>query len=538
MGRRKQGEEEQRAREGAFVSAGVAAELRQADDETGVSLAADGGSAPDTLGARRSTLDAPDAPRLRFLGRVDALPAEERRLLCDRATSGDPAIRERTTAIIARVRAEGDAALRAMAREFDGAELTALEVPRAEWRAALEEIDAGLRRAMERSIANVRTVHAAFKPKATEVEPEPGIVVGRRLDPLRRVGVYAPGGRAAYPSSVIMGVVPAKVAGVEDVVLCSPPGPDGLPSAVVLAAAALAGVDRVFAIGGAGAVAALAYGTESVPRVDRIVGPGNTYVAEAKAQVSSVCAIDSPAGPSELLVIADHTVDPVTVAREMVAQAEHDPLAAVVCVAVGDETAEQVVAALADLVAAAERREIVEAALAGQGGVLVAQTYDEAAAFANDYAAEHLLLAIGEPEQKMVLARLRNTGTIFIGETSSVAFGDYMTGANHVLPTGGLARSYSGLSTLDFVRWTTYQRVTPQAASKLAYDVGRFADAEGLPGHAAAARAWMKDRDGGRTRLRERAFRKRVKDIREESSDERNAERPASSDQRDDEEQS
>ncbi|MGZ8379661.1 MAG: histidinol dehydrogenase [Gemmatirosa sp.] len=537
MGRRKQGDEEERARDGEYVSSGVAAELRQAAAEAGVPLSPDGGSAADTLDARRSTLDA--AIRLRFQGRVDALPAEERRLLCDRAASGDPAIRERTTAIIARVRAEGDAALRAMAREFDGAELTALEVPRAEWRAALEDIDAGLRRAMERTIANVRTVHAAFKPKATEVEPEPGIVVGRRPDPLRRVGVYAPGGRAAYPSSVIMGVVPAKVAGVEEVILCSPPGPDGLPSAVVLAAAALADVDRVFAIGGAGAVAALAYGTESVPRVDRIVGPGNAYVAEAKAQVSSVCAIDSPAGPSELLVIADHTADPVTVARELVAQAEHDPLAAVVCIAVGDETAEQVVAALADLVPAAERREIVEASLAGQGGVLVAQTYDEAAAFATDYAAEHLLLAIGEPEQKMVLARLRNTGTIFLGETSSVAYGDYMTGANHVLPTGGLARSYSGLSTLDFVRWTTYQRVTPQAANKLAYDVGRFADAEGLPGHAAAARAWMKDRDGGRTRLRERAFRKRVRDIREESSEERSAERDAErsafSDQRDDE---
>ncbi len=511
----KGGDTEGGAREGEFVSAGIADELRKAAAAEGVALSPDGGVTDDARHAARGA-----EPRLRFRGRVDALPDAERRLLCDRAGSGDPEIRVRTAAIVERVRREGDAALRAMAREFDGAELSALEVPRAEWRAALEEVDGGLRRAMERTIANVRTVHAAFKPKATEVEPEPGIVVGRRPDPLRRVGVYAPGGRAAYPSSVIMGVVPAKVAGVEEVVLCSPPGPDGLPAAVVLAAAALAGVDRVFALGGAGAVAAMAYGTESVPRVDRIVGPGNAYVAEAKAQVASVCAIDSPAGPSELLAIADHTADPVTVAREMVAQAEHDPLAAVVCVAVGDETAEQVEAALADLVPDAERRDIVGAALAGQGGVLVAQTYDEAAAFASDYAAEHLLLAIGEPEQKLVLARLRNTGTVFVGETSSVAYGDYMTGANHVLPTGGLARSYSGLSTLDFVRWTTYQRVTPQAANKLAYDVGRFAEAEGLPGHAAAARAWMKDRDGGRTRLRERAFRKRVRDIRDASADE------------------
>jgi histidinol dehydrogenase len=504
------------AREGAFVSAGVGADLRDAVAEDDVPLPTTGGERDtddEDADTRRAGRGAGSPVALRFVGRIGALTAAERTALCERATSNDATVRERTQAIIARVRADGDAALVAMAREFDGAELTALEVPRAEWRAALEEVDAGLVRAMERTIANVRTVHAAFKPKATEVEPEPGIVVGRRPDPLRRVGVYAPGGRAAYPSSVIMGVVPAKVAGVEEVVLCSPPGADGFPSPVVLAAAALSGVDRVFALGGAGAVAAMAYGTASVPRVDRIVGPGNAYVAEAKVQVSSTCAIDSPAGPSELLVVADHTADPVAVAREMVAQAEHDPMAAVLCVALGEETAEQVIEALGALVPAAGRRDIVERALAAQGGVLVAQTYDEAAAFATDWAAEHLQLAIGEPEQKMVLARLRNTGTVFLGETSSVAYGDYMTGANHVLPTGGLARSYSGLSTLDFIRWTTYQRVSPQAAAKLAYDVGRFADAEGLPGHAEAARAWMKVRDGGRTRLKERAFRKKLRAI-------------------------
>ena len=491
---------------GEFVSAAVADDLRAAAAEAGVPLAAGAGT---RAGAERLAL--------RFRGRVDRLTAEERRALCDRVgdDAGDDTVRGRTAAIVARVRREGDAALRAMALEFDGAELRQLEVPRAEWRAALEEVDAGLRRAMERAAENIRTVHEAFRPRAVEVEPEPGVVVGRRPDPLTRVGVYAPGGRAAYPSSLLMGVVPAKVAGVEEVVVCSPPGPDGLPSAVVLAAAAIAGADRVFALGGAGAVAAMAYGTESVPRVDRIVGPGNAYVAEAKVQVSRAVAIDSPAGPSELLVIADHTADPVAVARELVAQAEHDPMAAVVCVAVGDETAEQVEEALAELSAEAGRADVVRAALGAQGGVLVAQTYDEAAAFASDYAAEHLQLAIGAPEQKMVLARLRHTGTVFLGETSSVAYGDYMTGANHVLPTGGLARSYSGLSTLDFIRWTTYQRVTPQAAARMAYDVGRFADAEGLPGHAAAARAWEKTRDGGRTRLAERAFRKRARDIRD-----------------------
>ncbi|AHG88810.1 Histidinol dehydrogenase [Gemmatirosa kalamazoonensis] len=496
-----------------FVSAGVDADLHAADAESGVPLSSDG--------SPESRVPSPES-RLRFTGRVDSLGAEDRRRLTDRSTSSDDAVRARTAEIVQRVRRDGDAALVALARELDRATLPSIEVPREEWRAALEGMDAGLRRAMERTIRNISTVHAAFRPKATEVEPERGIVVGRRPDPLKRVGVYAPGGRAAYPSSVFMGVVPARVAGVEQIVLCSPPSEDGLPSSVVLAAAALAEVDRVFALGGAGAIAAMAYGTATVPRVDRIVGPGNAYVAEAKLQVAGVCAIDSPAGPSELLVLADHTADPALVAREMIAQAEHDPMTAVVCVAIGDETAEQVTAALTEQVPDAERRAIVERALAGQGGVLVAQTYDEAVAFANEYAPEHLLLTIGEPEISMVLARLRNAGTVFLGETSSVAYGDYMTGANHVLPTGGLARSYSGLSTLDFVRWTTYQRVSPRAADRLAYDVGRLADAEGLPGHAAAARAWLKPKHAHMKRHALNSAAKRIRNA--EPSVERGAE--------------
>jgi histidinol dehydrogenase len=224
--------------------------------------------------------------------------------------------------------------------------------------------------------------------------------------------------------------------------------------------------------------------------VDRIVGPGNAYVAEAKLQVSGAVAIDSPAGPSELLVIADFSADPAVVARELLAQAEHDPRAAVVAVVVGEEVADNVADAVRELLPAQERAAIIGESLGAQGALLVAQTYDEAIAFANAYAAEHLLLAVAEPQQSAVLERLRNAGTVFVGETSSVAYGDYMTGANHVLPTGGLARSYSGLSTLDFVRWTTYQRVTREAAGHLAEDVGVFADAEGLYAHAAAARQW------------------------------------------------
>lgn len=430
----------------------------------------------------------------RFAGSVSALSDGERAELFDRTTSSDDAVRARVAEIVGRVRRSGDEALIALAAELDGVRLEALEVPRAALRRALDGLPAGLRRAMERAAANVAAAHRAFLPTASEVETEPGVVVGRRPDPLGRVGVYAPGGRAAYPSSVLMGAIPARVAGVGEVVLCSPPGPSGLPSDVVMAAAAMAGVERVFALGGAGAIAAMAYGTASVPRVDRIVGPGNAYVAEAKLQVSGAVAIDSPAGPSELLVIADHTSWPPAVARELCAQAEHDPRAAAVAVCVGGRNAarlaEVVAASVAEEMREQPRSAVIAESLGARGAVLSAETYEEAVAFANAYAAEHLLLAVAPAESERVLAALRNAGTVFVGLTSSNAFGDYMTGANHVLPTGGLARSYSGLSTLDFVRWTTYQRVSPEAAARLAGDVGAFADAEGLPGHARAARAW------------------------------------------------
>ncbi len=441
-----------------------------------------------TSDLRRPTSDSPTL--LRFTGMVGSLSDADRAALMDRSTSSDDAVRRRTAEIVERVRREGDAALVAMARELDGVSLEALEVPRARWDAALDALDPALRGALERAVANVATAHRALLPQPVEVETEPGVLVGRRPDPLSRVGVYAPGGRAAYPSSVIMGVVPARVAGVGEVIVCSPPAADGAPLPVVLAAAALAGADRVFALGGAGAIAAMAFGTATVPRVDRVVGPGNAYVAEAKLQLAGAVATDAPAGPSELLVIADWAADPMAVAREMLAQAEHDPRAAAVLVAVGEETASEVAAALARLLPDEPRRDVIAEALAANGGVLVAQDYDEAVAFANDYAPEHLLLAVYDAEQRALLARARNAGSVLVGASSSVAFGDYMTGANHVLPTGGLARAHSGLSTHDFVRWTSYQVVTPDAAARLSGDVALLADSEGLSAHAAAARVW------------------------------------------------
>ncbi len=434
--------------------------------------------------------------RLRARGPYAALDAATRRAISDRATTLDPAIGTRTAAIIARVRTDGDAALFAMAQEFDGVTLPALEVPRTQWDAALETLTPEVRRALERAATNIATVHAAFRPVAVEVMSEPGVRVGRRPDPLQRVGVYAPGGRAAYPSSLLMGAIPARVAGVGEIIVCSPPGPDGLPSPVVLAAAALANVDRVFAIGGAGAIAAMALGTATVPRVDRVVGPGNAYVAEAKLQLVSSVTIDAPAGPSELLVLADESADASDIARELVAQAEHDPDAAVLAVLCGPTApllASAVEYALWAYVRATPRAEIVAAALAARGGIVTVPSLQDGVTVANDWAAEHLLLIVDDAERAATLAALRHAGTIFVGACSSVAFGDYMTGANHVLPTAGAARNYSGLSTLDFVRWTTWQEVSPEAAAAMADDVGIFADAEALPAHAAAARAWGAD---------------------------------------------
>ncbi len=432
------------------------------------------------------TTGSPEAPLTpRFVGALRDLPDASRRALIERAGSAsDEALEQRVRGILARVRAEGDRALRDLGRELDRVELATFEVPPPAIAAALDGLDPPLRRALERAARNIATVHRAFLPSPMEVETEPGVVVGRRPDPLAAVGVYAPGGRAAYPSSVLMGVVPARVAGVRDVLVVSPPGPTGRPSDVVLAAAAIAGASRVFALGGAQAIGALAFGTETVPRVDRIVGPGNAYVAEAKRQVAGTVGIDAPAGPSEILVLADAEASPACVVRELLAQAEHDPEASVVAIVCGEALAAAVVAGLAS--ARPDRREVVASALSARSAVLWVDELEEGLELAEAYAAEHLLIAARDPESW--LARLRHAGTVFLGEAASVAFGDYLTGANHVLPTAGLARSFSGLSSLDFVRWTTWQRVSPEAARALAGDAALLAEAEGLPAHAAAAR--------------------------------------------------
>jgi histidinol-phosphate aminotransferase len=318
----------------------------------------------------------------------------------------------------------------------------------------------------------------------------------RRWEPLARIGVYAPGGTAAYPSSVLMGVVPAKVAGVSEVVVCSPPGRDGLPPAVVLAACAIAGADRVFGLGGAGAVAAMAFGTASVPRVAKVVGPGNAWVDAAKRLVAGlgVVAVDAPAGPSDVLVVADATADPELVAAELLAQAEHDRDAAAVLVATDAALLAAVRAELLARLAEEPRGEVIADSLAANGALLLAESLPEALAFAARYAPEHLALMVADP--RATLAGVRCAGSVTLGAASSVVFGDYASGANHVLPTSGRAAVSSGLSTAEFLRTFTVQELTAPGAAALAPVVRALAEAEGLPAHARAAalRAQVADR--------------------------------------------
>jgi histidinol dehydrogenase len=424
----------------------------------------------------------------RYASALRDLSNADRDSLLQRAKELDAEVRERTANILRRVRLDGDCALFDMAREYDGVVLESLEVPIEIRQRALASLDRGVRAALERAGRNIAAVHSASPPQTVEVETEPGVIVGRRPDPLQRVGIYAPGGRASYASSVLMAAVPARAAGVSEIILCSPPRADGYPAPVVLAASEIAGVDRVFSVGGAGAIAAMAYGTDLVPRVDKIVGPGNAYVAEAKLLAGREVAIDSPAGPTELMIICDESCDSDVIAREVVAQAEHDVDACIVVISVGPDAIGGIIDAIGKEIAGTPRAEVARAALEQNGAILSAGSTAEAVSFANQFAPEHLLLAVTDPES--LLPQICNAGSVFIGEESSVVFGDYITGGNHVLPTGGLARSYSGLGPLDFVRWTYYQRVSRDAARSLSADAAILADAEGLPGHARAALRW------------------------------------------------
>jgi histidinol dehydrogenase len=425
--------------------------------------------------------------QLFFRGSLPDLSAAQQRHLLDRTPANEPTVVQGVRAILSDVRARGDAALLDMAERFDGVRLERLEIPRSRLVEALASLPRDVRDALERASRNIHRFHEAQLPEDVVLEVEPGVRLTRRWTPLRAVGVYAPGGLAAYPSSVLMGVVPARAAGVAEVVVCSPPAPSGEPTTEVLAACALAGADRVFALGGAGAVAALAFGTGSVPTVDAVVGPGNQWVTEAKRQVAGEVLIDSPAGPSEVLVLADETTEPRLAAHELLAQAEHDPEAACVLVGTSPTVVDAVGEALAALLAGTPRRAIAAAALASSGALLVAPSLDEAVAFAEAYAPEHLSVMTADAPR--VAGRVSTAGTTFVGAWASVAYGDYLTGANHVLPTAGRARTFSGLSIQHYMRSYTVQEITAEGAGALAEDVALLARAEGLPAHGEAALA-------------------------------------------------
>lgn len=420
---------------------------------------------------------------LRFVG---PLGAPEVDLVLRRAREADRPFPD-VSDIERAVRERGDEAIRELTLRFDKADVATLDVPRAEWAAALAREPPEVQAALRLAASNIERFHRACLPPPVEVEVVPGLAAGRRVVPIRRVGVYVPGGRAAYPSTVLMCAVPARVAGVREIVVATPPGPDGKVPDATLAACAVAGVDRVLAMGGAQAVFALAFGTKSVPRVDKVVGPGNAWVAAAKARVAGIVAIDAPAGPSEVLVLCDATSDAELAAREMLAQAEHDPAAACVCVSTSPSVAEDVRARIEELLKDAPRGDVVRAALASRGAILLAP--DEAAmcAFSDRYAPEHLVLLTSDP--RVTLAQCESYGSAFLGPWSSVALGDYVSGPNHVLPTMGLARSYSGLGVEDFLRRPTHQRATQDALRALAPTAERLATLEGLPNHAAALRA-------------------------------------------------
>ncbi|RDZ63367.1 histidinol dehydrogenase [Haloferax sp. Atlit-12N] len=413
------------------------------------------------------------------------LGTDARRAFFER-DAGVEEVRSDVRDIVERVRREGDVAVREFSKEFDGVQVGNIDVTDAAER-AYDEIDDDVREAIEDAAANVREFHETQVPEDWREEfGDAGTrELGRRYRPLDRVGVYAPGGTAAYPSSVLMGVIPAKVAGVEHVAVATPPAEPMNP--VTLAAMHVAGADAVYSVGGAQGIAALAYGTETVKAVQKVVGPGNKWVTAAKAEVRGDVDIDFLAGPSEVLVVADETAEARFVAADLVAQAEHDPNASVVAVTDDADLAAEVVAEVERQAGERERTETIEAALESDAsGVLLARSMSEAVLFAEEYAAEHLTIQADDDEA--LLDRIDSAGSVFLGPYTPVAAGDYASGTNHVLPTGGGAKRQGGLSVDHFVRSTTVQRLDREGLSELSETITTLAEAEGLDAHAQSVR--------------------------------------------------
>lgn len=383
--------------------------------------------------------------------------------------------------IIADVKENGDTAVKAYCAKFDKAELTSLEVTPEEIQEAISQVEPEFLDILREAAENIRSFHSRQVRNSFVIADKPGIVLGQKITPIEKVGVYVPGGTAAYPSTVLMDTIPAKIAGCPQLVMVTPPGRDGKVNPAILAAADLAGVNRIFKVGGAQAIAALAYGTESIPRVDKIVGPGNAFVAEAKKQVFGRVSIDMIAGPSEILVIADGKSNPVHVAADLLSQAEHDKLASAVLVTDSEELAQAVQAELERQLPLLPRQEIARASIENNGKIIVAETLMAGIEIANEIAPEHLELQVDDPFS--YLDAIQNAGSIFLGRSCPEALGDYFAGPNHTLPTSGTARFSNPLSVDDFVKKSQFSYYTPEALAKAADKIAAFAEKEGLRAH-------------------------------------------------------
>lgn len=420
---------------------------------------------------------------------VKADGTAERRLLRqlkERSGETDARVTASVTEIIANVKKDGDAAVKRYTEQFDGRVPEQMEIGEAEIQASLSQCDPSFVGALRRAAENIRDFHARQKQQSWLNTGEDGVLMGQRVRGLHRVGLYVPGGTAAYPSSVLMNAIPAKIAGVGEIIMVTPPGKNGRPNPDILAAAAVAGIDRIFLVGGAQAVAALAYGTQSIPKVDKIVGPGNIFVATAKRLLYGVVDIDMIAGPSEILVLADETANPKYLAADMMSQAEHDAMASSILLTTSQKVADATVAELERQAENLSRREIIEKSLRDYSAVIVCRTIDEAVEFANELAPEHLEVMVRNPME--YLGRLDNAGSVFLGEYAPEPVGDYYAGPNHVLPTSGTARFFSPLSVDSFIKKSSFIYYTRGALEKGKDDIIRLAETEGLTAHANSVR--------------------------------------------------
>lgn len=413
--------------------------------------------------------------------------------LGERSRNTNKDVTETVSEIINNVMMNGDKAVREYTIKFDGKAPDAFEVPKEELTALTADCDPEFIATLKKAADNIRNFHERQKQQSWLTTKDNGVIMGQRIRGLKRVGLYVPGGTAAYPSSVLMNAIPAKIAGVSELIMVTPPGKDGKPNPDIMAAAAIAGVDRVFLMGGAQAVAALAYGTESVPKVDKIVGPGNIFVATAKKLLYGTVDIDMIAGPSEILVLADESANPKFLAADLMSQAEHDKLASAILITTSDKLAEDTTKEIYRQVEELSRKDIIEYSLDNYGVIIVCDTMERAIELANELAPEHLEVCCENPME--YVGKLDNAGSVFLGNYSPEPLGDYFAGPNHVLPTNGTAKFFSPLSVDDFIKKSSIISYSREALEPLSEDIQKFAKAEGLTAHANSIRVRFEEDD-------------------------------------------